>query len=537
MDKFRFDYLEDEVKILGFGTLFRLQNGSQWSINIDYYPRQEKNYMRMSNAPVLARKRYLNETQQHKTPGFLREFTIDTTCLWNVKKIKDCPALKNTKREEAEQSCFVFDDDGVAIYLPQFELARALFFHDNYLSRTSLEPDYLAAEFDIKINRDVDRALVNVMISSNFSLKHFNDPGCRRVLSWILLDENARKSYESIGKHQKMNGYDVNCYRHWNFSFEPPPLPNTKFIVRGWIDNKTKSMFVYEIHGIRNIRAEVPSEVDFFHPDFEQSVHGSKRGAAASGNNLPSEHIIHDGITPSSDTQRVILRPDTIEIEFDKPIKTNRIANKKTSAKSGKKNDSEPDYVSKDASTDESDITGNLPGADWNNIDDQTDDAYLYINKFTCFFTMTRLLENKDECSVIRFPLRKLPSIPRCNKHLLTTDRNPRCLAVIEVSISGKIFHILEVDTSDADKPLSTKLLILKPTSSLERDLTRLEEELVRGSLRWPSKLLDQMCGKNNHHGIPHPKSGHKGELDSKSIEGWADRFYSRILGASRELT
>jgi hypothetical protein len=110
-------------------------------------------------------------------------------------------------------------------------------------------------------------------------------------------------------------------------------------------------------------------------------------------------------------------------------------------------------------------------------------------------------------------------------------------LAVIKVTVSWEIFHILEIDTSDADKPISTKLLILKPTSKLESDLTRLEKELVLGSLRWPSKLLDQMYGKNNHHGIPHPKSGHKGELDSKSIEGWADRFYSRILGASRELT
>jgi len=537
MDKFSFDHLDDDVKIIGFGSFFRPVKGSQWSINISYNSSQDKQYLRMSNAPILARQRILNPTQQYTPAGALKGFTIENTSHWNVRKVKDCPALKNTKREEGEQSCFVFDDDGMAIYLPQFELARALFFHDNYLSITSFVPEILATEFDIQIFLDTDRALINVMPSAGYTLELFNDPGCRRVLSWILLDENARKSYESIGKHQNIYGYDKNDYRFWDFSFDPPPLPKAKFKVRGWINNSTKSMFVYEIYSIRNIRAEVASEVDFLHPNFKQSVHGSKRGANAAGNNLPSEHNIHDGITPSSDTQRVILRPDTVELEFDKPIKTNRIANKKTPAKSGKKDDSETDFVSKDASTDESDITGDLTGADWNNIDDQTEDSLLYENKFTCFFKMTHLLEEKYGCSVFRFPLRKLPRVPRCKKHLLTTDSNPRCLAVILVTVSGEIFHILEVDTSDADKPISTKLLILKPTSSLERDLTRLEEELVRGSLRWPSKLLDQMCGKKNHHGIPHPKSGHKGELDSKSIEGWADRFYSRILGASRELT
>ncbi|MGZ3159497.1 MAG: Tn7-like element transposition protein TnsE [Burkholderiaceae bacterium] len=48
--------------------------------------------------------------------------------------------------------------------------------------------------------------------------------------------------------------------------------------------------------------------------------------------------------------------------------------------------------------------------------------------------------------------------------------------------------------------------------------------------MRWPSKLLDQMCGKENHHGIPHPKSEHKGMLEEKSIAGWAGRFHSWIL-------
>jgi hypothetical protein len=387
MNKFRFDHLDNDVKIIGFGSLFRPEKGSHWSINISYDSRQDKQYLRMSNAPILARQRFLNPTRQYTPAGVLKGFTIENTSHWNVGKVKDSPAIKNAKNVDADQSCFVFEiDDGMTIYLPQFELARALFFHDNYLSITSLEPEILATEFDIQIFRDTDRALINVMPSAGYSLKHFNDPGCRRVLSWILLDENARKSYESIGKHQNIYGYEKNDYRHWNFGFVPPPLSKAEFSVRGWIDNKTKSMFIYEIHGIRNIRAEVPSEVDFFHPNFEQSVHGSKSGANAAGNNLPSEHIIHDGISPSSDTQRVILKSDTIELEFDKPIKTNRIANKKTPAKSGKKDDSETAFVSKDASTDESDITGGFPAADWNNIDDQTEDSHLYENKFTCFF-------------------------------------------------------------------------------------------------------------------------------------------------------
>ncbi len=533
MDRFRFEHLGDDVKIQGLGSLYRLVDGSQWSINIGYWPRQEKKSLRMSNAPILARQRIINPTLEHGPAGLDKVFSIHNTHDWLVRQVADCPAIKNNKRMDSKQYCFAFTlADGMTIYFPQFELARALFFHDCYLSRTSLDPDLLAAEFDVQLDKETDRAAINVMPSAEYTLKHFNESGCRRVLSWILLDENARNSYESIGKYQVLKGNDRDRYRFWDFSFEPPPLPGAKFSARGWIDHETKSMFVYEIHGIRNIKADIRSEVDFYHPKFESAVRGKGKGGNADGSKRPAEHDIHDENTANSDNQRVILRPETTDIAFDKAIKTNRIAKNKTLSKSGKNDEIAPETASKDVSTDESNVTGELPGADWNNIDDQTDDSHLYENKFTCFFEMIRLLSDKPGCSITRYPLRKLPDLPRCKKHILATDGNPRCLAVVKIEVSGKSFQVLEVDTSDADKPLSTRLMSLNSPSTWELDLVELERQLLKGSLRWLNKFLDTLCGKGNHHGIPHPKSKSKfrGALDPASVEGWAERFYSWLV-------
>ncbi|MFB2875251.1 Tn7-like element transposition protein TnsE, partial [Aeromonas jandaei] len=124
--------------------------------------------------------------------------------------------------------------------------------------------------------------------------------------------------------------------------------------------------------------------------------------------------------------------------------------------------------------------------------------------------------------------LRKLPKLYRCNRHLLL-DGNPRCLAVVEVESQNRIFHILEVDTSDGICSLSTQLLRLTSLQGWQEHLKLLEEELTKKSLQWPSKRLNVLCGNDGYSGIPHPqtKSVDKGKLHEESIAHWAARFNS----------
>jgi hypothetical protein len=131
-------------------------------------------------------------------------------------------------------------------------------------------------------------------------------------------------------------------------------------------------------------------------------------------------------------------------------------------------------------------------------------------------------------CEVKSKKLRKLPQLSRCKKHLLT-DGNPRCVAVVEVVFAGTLFHILEVDTSDAMNLLSTQLLKLKSPEKWDDQLERLENALLKSSLRWPNSLLVELCGEHGVVGVPHPKtkSMDKGRLVSASVVHWATRFHS----------
>lgn len=531
MDKFRIDGFSDDSVINGIGSLFRRTDGSLWRINLSTSPvKSERSYLTLSQSPIIVRQRVLNSKTEVSKKGYHKSFTIKGTHGWQVAKVKDCQVIKHHRKADGEQYCFVFQiDDGTTVYLPQFELARALFFHDGYLSRTAMTPDVLQAEFDVIVNEGTGIASIDVMPSCTYKIDYYNEPICRRLLSWILINENVRRSYESIGRFQLLEGKELGKYRVWDFKFTPPSLENTRFSVKGWFDPDLSSMFVHEIEGLAGIPIDLPEKVLFSHPDFTKDVSGKGNGGHAAGTERPSEHNIDDEVSASTDNKTVIIKPPSITMSFDKSVETIKVAQKSRLSSHGKQDDDVPEKASKDVSTDEATTTGELPNADWDNIDDQTDDSHLYLNKFESFFKVLELLKTQHECNVITYPLRKLPKLPRCKKHLLTTDSNPRCLAVAKITFDSVTYHVFEVDTSDADKPLSTKLLQINYLDNFELGLKELEEQLVKGSLRWPTELFNKWCGKSNHWGIPHPHSKNKGAVGLEDIERWSERLFNRL--------
>jgi len=139
---------------------------------------------------------------------------------------------------------------------------------------------------------------------------------------------------------------------------------------------------------------------------------------------------------------------------------------------------------------------------------------------------MLVLLQSNHNCFIKLKSIQKLPEVYRCNGHLLKNNDEPRCLAAIEIISKAKQFIILEVDTSDAAKSLSTKILSINPSCKLDLELEQLKYTLVKRSLSWPNDILSRMCGKDGHKGVPHPKSKNskKGGLDENCVEHWASR-------------
>ncbi len=94
-----------------------------------------------------------------------------------------------------------------------------------------------------------------------------------------------------------------------------------------------------------------------------------------------------------------------------------------------------------------------------------------------------------------------------------------------------QVFHILEVDTSDKAKALSTHLLKLTSFTSWDNQLiAEIERKLLRQSLRWPTNIFRRVCGKGRYRGIPHPKTSAKGVVKTVAISQWAARLHQNLV-------
>ncbi len=532
MQNIKLNQLADDTKIQSIGDFFRKDNESTWGINLGFHPNQKTSALNISNASVLVRKRILNPINPQQSAGVSLSFGIKDTQNWDVKKLSDYPAQDKIMKNEKDQLCFFFKTDaGISVYLPQFELARALFFHNAYLSRTALEPDSLKAEFDIIIDARINAARINIASSSGYPRKSLDDYQSRRLLSWILLDKEVRESFESIGWHQKMHGTNKNNYRRWNFQFTPPLLQSVKFNVRGWKDAPSKTFFVYEISAIRNISVNIPDLIEIHHPKFSETtgVKGAGGGGIDSGIKI-DEYEIQEGESANSDQPHSIIQAPVVEFEFARAFNTVKVAKKEQKIASGYATEESKEIASQEVSIEEPTRTGQHSSADWNTVSDVTEDAHLYANKFKCFKQMLGQLVSRHGFVIKSEQVRKLPRLARCKKHLFA-DESHRCISVIEILVEGTTFHILEVDTSDAISSLSTQILLLNSPNLWTKQLGEIERALIKKSLVWPSHLFDQFCGKEKFSGISHPKSSSsdKGLLDSDSVVHWADRFHRRM--------
>ena len=527
MVKFRLLKVPNDAIVQAIGNFFRPINGSRWAVNI--LLSSEWSHLTLSHAPLLARKRILNPSERYHPSGWEQHFQIDNTADWRVTQIGDCPITGYRNKRDADQFCFTFSlTDETQVYLPQFELARALFLHDTYLSRAALEPSFLKNDFDIRFDNQNDFARINVLPTSTYPLAHLNEPNSRNMLSWVLLDPEARYSYESIGKHEKLHGSNDRIYRKWNFQFTPPNLVNCRFSIRGHFDKDTKNLFVFQIDNIGNLPADLPKNIEFFHPALASgSTKGGKWGAHQ-GLEACDEFEIDDENTTNTDTQPVVFQLIPVNIAFANPFQTQKTGNRAGASYLPSSGGGAPANGSHLVGLEAGMAGEGLPSADWNTVNDVTDDAHLFENKFSCFFKMMELLINNFNCLYISRTIRKLPKIPRCAKHLLFTDGTNRCLSVVVLQVNNSTFHLLEVDTSDGETALSTQLLCLKSPHTWAYDIKQIEHRLLKGSLKWPKNFLHTLCGQRGHVGVPHPqtKAENKGLLDPDSITGWAERIF-----------
>lgn len=524
--------IKDNSRVKEIGSIYRRLGGSDWRINIKLDPGQRKENFGLSQLGLMPRRRVLNATEYFEPAGYRKTIHVDNATRWSYCRIGDCPIKNVREQDDREQWCFKFESDDIQFFLPQIELARVLFFHYSYMTRLAMTPNGLNEEFDIQPGDEPNKTEIHILPTSTLPVSPRGNDAQRRVLAWILLDSEVRRSFGSIAQHQLTEGQDINGHRHFQFRFGPPPLVNVKMLVRGQYHHESEVFFVYEIDSVENLRSQSSKEIEFFDPKFPEQKSGQS-GRVQKPTVHADQPEINDDEEPTADSGEYALQVPPVILSFSEPAYTTRKASdsrRRSGARKHSEERSEPGNSQTEVSTDEPTIRGEIPAGVFDGIDDQSDDAHLYSHKFEAFVSMVELLEAKG-CQILFGDIKKLPVLHGYSKYRLP-DGNPRCLLYQVMSYEHQNYALLEVDTTDKEKRLST-LLLKQSTDCYDWSLVveELCQSLVKKSLRWPTKKLKKNF-PDGHKRVPHQQtaSEDKALLEPASLSHWADRVHAFLI-------
>ena len=175
--------------------------------------------------------------------------------------------------------------------------------------------------------------------------------------------------------------------------------------------------------------------------------------------------------------------------------------------------------------TDEPTINGNGPQGEFNGLEDDSDVIVLYMQRFDAFKLLVKQLTLKHHLKYEE-KLHYLQKVGRSRLHR-TLDGNNRRLLEVRFFIDNQWCAILEIDTSDNAKPLSTLVVQIHNLNKWNHDFKDITKKIVKNSLRWPS--VESLQNLGIPYTLNHPK--HLVELTESDGEfsGWLQRL-ERIL-------
>lgn len=516
--------LPEDSQIQFISELFKYEHLKIWNLRLCIKANKQSffRHTRLSNLPTIAKRRYINPSDGIvRSAGYPVELKKTSTSNWKVEKDK-----------EGDNYSFVLDYNisidyertNIKIYIPQIEFARALFFHNSYLVRNCIDNGILSREFYITNDSDV-LSIINVLPICTLSVTQLNNEGLRRLLAWILIDKNARASYESISKNFTKNARTYNGIKTWKFKFEPPNLTDFDLSLTGWLDKKTNNYYVYEITSVQNVNCDLPKKV-FFNSDKFKAGTQSGGTRSTGGYSSSNDEVIDDTQEADIDSRlKNIDIPKTL-FSFAQPIETRKVVKRKSKGRTGADAETTDEFVELEFSADEAIVGGTACQADFAGLEDESDALELYMQRFESFKLLIKKLSEQPniECHE---ELHFLPAVGRSRLHR-TIDGNKRSLLEVRVKTDSSQFVILEIDTSDNSKPVSTLVIKINDIDYWDTQINELLRSIVKRSLRWPKAISLKKIGEVSK--LNHPHELCEFTESSDDFIRWQKRL-DRILG------
>ncbi|BDO06278.1 transposase [Aeromonas hydrophila] len=529
MSRVLFRQIPKGARLLAMGNFFKESvPDAQWRLAVflnqgsDMLPRRFG--LEMLCVMGLGREFIAEDKTPYISHGFLKKLVLPPVDTWRESTLGECPRLSRRlarNPEVASQRCFVFEANGLTVWLPKFELARKLFFHAGFLVRSAFEPNGLDMAFSVQKEKEIIHIRTPAKTGAPSQLLKIK--GYRDHFSWLLLDPDVRSSFESIWRslndEQDTGG---TRYARWRFNFIPPScLSGVTMEVQGPLDQDKRELLVWEIRGLLGLRFDCRDEIHFHHPSLRLSVKGEGGGRMPPAPGT-EEIEVDEEEEPDDGRERQLLELPIEGIAFDDHPATRIAYQGQRAAGQGKRvdDDTVPGGEARILGLADDVTGGTVAPGEFQQLDVPKDTGQ-FPNRFVMLRNIIRQIAEEPGIELLELEVKSLPQVPRCSYHMMD-ENTPRCYLMARFGLEdGWERYLLEVDTSDNRKRLSTRIVIFRAEANARDCIDRILKDMVKFSLRWPT-LMEKVC--KSFHSIHHPKENSTDQLQVR-VDAWVLRL------------
>ncbi|WP_180102814.1 Tn7-like element transposition protein TnsE [Acinetobacter sp. YH12126] len=519
------DFPENTI-IRSIGPIYKEQRNKAWKIKLHLQElASKKQYTlgyRFSNMHLFARQKCLNPTPNCK----LLEPLILTYKIEHLRRWHNSCNVYNRQNQVSQVMTDVEQRyENTWVHLPKIELARALFFHNAYLARNALHPEFLDLEFAVQ---EISKAhyIIHELVPKSFPAALYESVEMRSVLAWILINREIKACYKSIHAHFMAQKYTDQSTELWNFDFSCPSLKNTEITVKAYYSKKSNQIYINEILEIKHIPSKLPDLIEFSSTRFIQKQNEVTSDKVKGGygiEKMPDEPKIDDVQEANSDKGMVIIKSEPVLLSFQQPICTakryikRKGANQPYGEEQGILDD--PEVVA----TDEPSILGTVRQGEFMGLAEDAEYAEYFSKGFDAF---KQVMIGLNDAEIIKLTseepyYHRLPKVGKSRLNYLIHRDQPRSLLEFRFNYKKRPFSIFEIDLDDQAKNISTLLMQWNlQTEYDEKIIKELTTLIIKHSLRWPKKEKLSKWGMVKM--INHPKKSNSSvEYTLDEIKIW----------------
>jgi hypothetical protein len=441
--------------------------------------------------------------------------------------------------DSEEHRVSFLSDDGVVVEIRQLEVARTLFFHNIHFVKTAFRQNGLASLAQVTENEF--ETVIKINNISNYPVSRLRSRAECQHFAWLILDKNARKSFNSILKNWMESDVDIHEFR-----FQPPPMIRWKIEGYGhYVDRAGEKVFVMdEITDLSNPDLFHTKKVIIDHPRSKNII------VSEPSNGIPpiirrtdDDPLLDLSVDPVFGKRIDLVTESNFSFVFA-ANPTVKVKDNGDESQVKPRVDAESEKTVEKSSVGDIDERGEACELDYG-INQSEDDIMNDLveadptDKFRIFEKVMHQLGEHPGFNLNKVNCYKMPN-PKSGRLAVTRTKVGKIVQchVAVVKYSKTPFIIIEIDTENMKTDHSISTLIVAFEKDPDTSLTSVLQSCSDDGVRWPRNKIDELSVAAEY--CHHPRRMKK--VDGESIpltseeyqKAWLDKFKGLLVEAAK---